>query len=511
MKIFEYKNISKTLIFTTIAIILSNTLLISLVYYNSQLQEFETTVTKLQKENLSSKKEQIKQDILSQAVMLKFKYENTISTNKANIINYLKRIPFDQDKSDYIFVYEVYNLNGGDNFAKLILNPNRKDLEGKFISTNYTDVNGFKFREKFIQDIKEDGESFVKYAYKKTNGKIAEKISFFYYIEDLEWILAKGVYVDDIQHDILLKKKELRGQLFKIIHENIIIYLFFTIIMIFIAYFIGHKIARILKEKDKRVRHTTKELARLNRTLDQKVKQEIEKNKEKEQLLMQKSKFIALGEMISLIAHQWRQPLSEIGAIIMNLQMHDRVNKLDSETLSIKSKEIETILHYMSTTIDDFRYFFKPDRKKQIFKINESIQRVLKITSPMLQEHNIKITLDVDPNITLNSYQNELEQVLLNLISNAKDALVYDKIKNPEIKLILEKEQYISLKIWDNASGIEEMLLDKIFEPYFTTKDEAQGTGIGLYMSKIIIENNMKGKLKINSSPQGSCFIIEFY
>jgi len=511
MKIFEYKNISKTLIFTTIAIILSNTLLISLVYYTSQLQEFETTVTKLQKENLQAKKEQIKQDILSQAVMLKFKYENTISTNKSNIINYLKRIPFDQDKSDYIFVYEVYNLNGGDNFAKLILNPNRKDLEGKFISTNYTDVNGFKFREKFIQDIKEDGESFVKYAYKKTNGKIAEKISFFYYIKDLQWILAKGVYVDDIQNDIFQRKKELQGQLFKIIHENIIIYLFFTIIMIFIAYLIGHKIARILKEKDKRVRHTTKELARLNRTLDQKVKQEIEKNKEKEQLLMQKSKFIALGEMISLIAHQWRQPLSEIGAIVMNLQMHDRVNKLDSKILSTKSKEIETILHYMSTTIDDFRYFFKPDRKQQIFKIDDSIQRVLKITSPMLQEHKIKITLDVNPQITINSYQNELEQVLLNLISNAKDALVHDKIENPEIKIILEKEQYICLKVWDNASGIEEMLLDKIFEPYFTTKDEAQGTGIGLYMSKIIIENNMKGKLKINSSPKGSCFIIEFY
>ena len=511
MKIFEYKNISKTLIFTTIAIILSNTLLISLVYYNSQLQEFQTTVTKLQKENLDEKKEKIKQDIVSQAVMLKFKYEKQIANKKEDIINYLKRIPFDQNKSDYIFVYEVYNLDGGDDFARLILNPNRKDLEGKLISTNYTDINGFKFREKFLHDVKEDGESFVKYAYKKTNGKIAEKISFFYYIEDLDWILAKGVYVDDIQNDILQKKKEIQGQLFKIIHENIIIFAFFTIIMIIITYFIGQRIAKILKNKDRRVRSTTKELARLNRTLDQKVKEEIEKNKEKEQLLMQKSKFIALGEMISLIAHQWRQPLSEIGAIIMNLQMHDRVNKLDSKTLSLKTKEIETILHYMSTTIDDFRYFFKPNRKKQAFKINESIQRVLKITSPMLKEHNIKVIIDVSENITINSYQNELEQVLLNLISNAKDALVHDKIEDPQIKISLEKKEYVSLMIWDNASGIEEMLLDKIFEPYFTTKDEAQGTGIGLYMSKIIIENNMKGKLKINSSPEGSCFIIEFY
>lgn len=509
MKIFEYKNISKTLIVIIITIILSNTLLISLVYYNSQIKEFETNFAHIQEEKIKKQKEKTKNDIIFQVVMLKFKYENNISKHKNEIIKYLQRIPFDKEKSDYIFVYELLNKNGGDNFAKMLLNPNRKDLEGKLISTNYMDVNNFAFRKKFLEDINTKGESFVRYAYKKTNNTLDEKISYFYYFKELNWIIAKGIYIEDIQKELYTQKQNLKQQLLKIIQENILLYIFFTLLMVIITYYVGKKVQSILKDKEKKVKATTKELAKLNRNLDVKIKEEIEKNKEQERLLTHKSKFIALGEMISLIAHQWRQPISEIAAIIMNIQMHQRVGKLDTDILTNKTKQIEDILSFMSQTIDDFRCFFKPNKQAIHFNISESINRVIKITKPMLDEYNIKLTKDIDTTLRIITYQNELEQVLLNIITNAKDALVQDNIKNPKLFIRLySNKDTIYINICDNAKGIQKEIQEKIFEPYFTTKDEANGTGIGLYMSKIIVEKNLKGSLELESSSEGTCFSI---
>jgi C4-dicarboxylate-specific signal transduction histidine kinase len=508
MKIFEYKNISKTLIFATITIIVANSALISLVYYNSQIKEMKFTIDNLRITKIQENKEKIKNDIIFQIVMLKFKYGSELLHNKDEIIKYLSRIPFNNEKSDYIFVYELLKKDGGDDFARLVLNPNRKDLEGKLISTNYTDVSGFRFREKFLQDINKYGDSFVTYTYSKTNDTIAQKISYFYYFKELNWVIAKGIYIDDIQKELSIKKEELQKNIFKIVNENILYFLLFTLCMSIIAYLMGKKVSSILLEKDIQVENSTNALKQLNSELDSRIKKEIEKNNEKEQLLIQKSKFIALGEMISLIAHQWRQPISEIGAIIMNIKMYDKMKKLDSQVLDSKTKQIDNLLEYMSQTIDDFRYFFKPNRKKQTFLIESSIARVLKIVHPMLKENRIHIETNIDTSIEITNFQNELEQVLLNLIGNAKDALVSDEIKNPLISITLEKKEKIYLSIKDNANGVNHEIQDKIFDPYFTTKDEAVGTGIGLYMSKTIIEKNIQGELILSSSKKGSCFTI---
>jgi C4-dicarboxylate-specific signal transduction histidine kinase len=509
MKIFEYKNISKTLIFATIAIIVANSTLISMLYYTSQIKELESTIEQLRINKINEKKETIKKDIMFQIVMLRFKYEKDLPLYKKEIKNYFRQIPFDKEKSDYIFIYELLNKHGGDKFAKLVLNPNRKDLEGKLISSYYQDKNGFKFREKFLQGINNYGESFVTYTYSKTNNTIAQKISYFYYIKELNWVIAKGIYIDDIQKELNTKKRELKKQILNIVSENIFFFLLFTSFWIFIAYMMGKKVSNTLKEKDVKVNATTNELTKLNMELDERVKKEIIKNNEKEQLLMQKSKFIALGEMISLIAHQWRQPISEIGAIVMNIKMHKKMKKLDNEILNKKTKDIENLLEYMSQTIDDFRFFFKPNKKKQAFFIEESIARVLKIVHPMLSENKINIETNIDTTIKITNYQNELEQVLLNLISNAKDALVIDRIKKPLLIITLEQKDKIYLSVKDNANGVKQEIQDKIFDPYFTTKEEADGTGIGLYMSKTIIEKNLQGQLVLESSKEGTCFTIK--
>jgi len=513
MNWFGYKNISKIIMTTTILIILSNTLLISLFYYKNQIKEYDDTVRILKNENKNKQKKDLEDDISHIIEMIEYKYtKEQLKTKRIReeIKVWIDSISFDKQKSNYIFVYMLIDKNGGDNFAKMIINPNRKDIVGKYISTNYKDINGFSFREKFMDDIRKKGDSIVTYAYKKTRSdKIEQKISYFKYYEPLNWIIAKGIYEDDIQRDIIIKKNLLKKRVQNQIKQNIFIFFLLSIVAMIIVYFIGKKIECIINDKNKMVKKTTKDLAILNRELDCRVKKEVEKNKEQEQILMQKSKFIALGETISLIAHQWRQPISELAAIMMNIKLHHKLDKLDTKLMDKKSKEVEVLLEYMSKTIDDFRTFFKPNKIKGEFTINDSIQRVIEITKPMLEEYSINIIQNINKNIKVNSYQNEFEQVILNLISNAKDALITDNIKDPKIIIEVWQNKSIIIVIRDNANGIKKELIDKIFDPYFTTKDDAKGTGIGLYMSKIIIEKNMKAKISVDSSENGSSFKIE--
>lgn len=511
MKIMGYKNIARSIMISTILLILLNTLLISLFYYQNQLKEYEENVTALRYEHINQQKILLQKDVLQLIDMIKYKYGDKIVSNKEDIKKFIQNIKFNKDQGDYTFVYGLLKKEGGDGFALMVVNPNRPDLQGQLLSTHYKDSKGFAFRQAFLDGINADGEAFVQYDYKKTNGTIGKKISYFYYFKPLNWVVAKGIYIDDIQKQIELKKRELGTRLNIQIKQNIFFFIFFSIVAIIIAYIIGKKTQQVILQKDKRVKQTTKALTNLNRDLDSRVKKAIEKNKEQQKILMQKSKFIALGEMISLIAHQWRQPISELNAIILNIKFHHRLGKLDNETMETKTKEVEHLLEYMSSTIDDFRTFFKPNKTKEKFYFNDSIQRIHEIIKTVLKEHSITLEKQIDESLYIISFQNEFEQVLLNLLNNAKDALIIDEIQTPKITIkVYEEQKQIKIQICDNAKGIDKKIVDKIFDPYFTTKEESDGTGIGLYMSKMIIEENMGGELEVQSSASGTCFSIHF-
>ncbi|MCV6606901.1 MAG: ATP-binding protein [Campylobacterales bacterium] len=514
MKILGYKNISRLIMSTTVLLILFNTVLISLFYYENQLNEFEENLVQHKYEKIKAQKEKIKDDIQKIVEMIEYKYDKNqdlIKKNRKNIITWISRIEFHPEKSNYIFVYELLDKPIKDKFATMIINPNRPDLIGKMISSTYKDNKGFAFREKFLSDIKKFGNSTIKYSYTKTNNSLGEKISHFYYYKPLNWIIAKGLYVEDIQQEIEEDKKFMEVRVKKQIKQNIFFFLFFSLIALIIAFIIGKRLQLIIANKDKKVKSVTSQMRRLNRDLDHRVKEAIEKNKKQERILMQRSKFTAMGEMISLIAHQWRQPISELGAIIMNMKFHYDLGKLDKPLIDAKTREMENLLEYMSNTIDDFRTFFKPDKEKEDFFFQDSFKRVIDISSAMLEEHKILLVRNIDPTLHITNYQNEFEQVALNIISNAKDALVSDKIQHPQIDIqVLKKEEKITIEICDNAKGINPEIRSKIFEPYFTTKEESDGTGIGLYMSKMIIEENMGGKISVDSSEKGTCFTIVF-
>ncbi len=236
-------------------------------------------------------------------------------------------------------------------------------------------------------------------------------------------------------------------------------------------------------------------------------KKELQK---KDALIFQQSKLAAIGEMIGNIAHQWRQPLNSIGVTMMKLEFNSENDKLTKENVSDIVENTNSIISHMSKTIDDFRNFFLPNKAKVTFLVRDNIQSILALMIPQLHQHCIEIKVNGNQEIEVFGYENELKQVLINIVSNAKDAIVNNKdVQDGLIKLDIstDNEQLI-LSISDNGGGIPTDIINKIFEPYFTTKFKSQGTGLGLYMSKVIIEKNMKGTLSVENDEYGAVFIL---
>ncbi|RXJ87193.1 ATP-binding protein [Arcobacter sp. CECT 8985] len=513
MQLITEKNISKMIIYIFIIIMSSMIFMISYFYVQNTNNNFEKEMQKYIHEYYNNQRAILKKEVDTVIDILNYNLTKDNMTQhelKEDAIRLLNNISFQAKKSDYFFVYEIKKMQGGKDFARLVVNPNRPDLLGKLISTDYKDQNGKKFREEFMKDIRKKGESFKLYAYKKPNSDdVKEKLSFFKYYKHWNWVISIGVYTDDIEKQIALKQNTLKQRVKKQVIQNILLFLLFLTIAIVISILISEKIDNVLQTYQAKVKAKSDELMLLNENLEKRVSLEIDKNREQEQLLVQKSRFIALGEMISNIAHQWRQPLSELSSIFMFIKFKYNLNALDKETMDQKSLEAEKVLEYMSHTIDDFRNFFMPKKDKEKFKLNQAIESVMTILSSALKNNYIKIDINIDENIEVDTYLNEFEQVVLNIISNAKDVLIYNQIKKPFIKIYAKNNKNsVNLYIEDNGSGIEAKPIEKIFEPYFTTKNDSDGTGIGLYMSKIIVEKNMKGKLKVENTINGARFEI---
>ena len=217
-------------------------------------------------------------------------------------------------------------------------------------------------------------------------------------------------------------------------------------------------------------------------------------------LLLQQSRLASMGEMISIIAHQWRQPLNFLSYSFM----HIKNNCKNDEEAIITIKEANEQLQYMSQTIENFRNFYNPSKNKEAFSVEESCNNILKIVTPTLTPLRVKIELTVEEDFKFLANSNEFEQVILNLVNNAKDAFVERKIKDAIINITVQKN---SVTVCDNAGGIAKEHQDEIFEPYFSTKSNSDG--IGLYIAKTIIETEIKGKLSLENIDEGSCFKIE--
>lgn len=252
------------------------------------------------------------------------------------------------------------------------------------------------------------------------------------------------------------------------------------------------------------------EIERLNATLEEKIKTEVQKNRLKDRQMLHQSRLAQMGEMISMIAHQWRQPLTAISAASASLGLKARLNKLDNESALQHSKDIANYAQHLSNTIDDFRNFFKQDKEKEATNYTYIVKSVLTIIKDTLRNKNIDLLEDLACHDSFISYPNELKQVVINLVKNAEDILLEKKIVDPKIviKSYIDDAKYI-LGVSDNAGGIDEDIIANIFDPYFSTKKRKDGTGLGLYMSKTIVEDHCKGKLTCYNSDEGAVFKIE--
>jgi two-component system, NtrC family, C4-dicarboxylate transport sensor histidine kinase DctB len=263
---------------------------------------------------------------------------------------------------------------------------------------------------------------------------------------------------------------------------------------------------------EQKVKEQTKQLKELNKTLENRVNEEIKKNEEKQKLLFWQSRMASLGQMLANIAHQWRQPLTELNLTLFNMKkasINNNEKKVDE-----LYKESKTLISSMSSTIDDFTNFFNPQKEKKSFEIKDAINEALIILRKVIELENIHIQIDVPINYKVIGVSNELSQVVINLIQNSKDAFIQNDITNRTIIITLKEElildkKYALLEIKDNAGGISKENIDKIFDPYFTTKYKSQGTGLGLFMSKMIIEKSLEGELSHKNIDDGSIFIIK--
>lgn len=277
-------------------------------------------------------------------------------------------------------------------------------------------------------------------------------------------------------------------------------------------------------EKNQELLGAKASLSNLNRELEQRVSertaalmqetadrlQAIEELRKKDEVLMQQSRQAAMGEMIGNIAHQWRQPLNAVGLLVQDLTLSYEYGNFSKAYLDQSTQKIMQMVRHMSQTIDDFRNFFTPDKQKTVFDPNKVIERTLALIDGSLADKGIKVEVTSGDVPSISGYPNEFSQVLLNIMTNAMDAFSERTCPAPQIRVGVSSQQGKTVvTIADNAGGIDEDILHRVFEPYFTTKEQGKGTGIGLFMAKNIVEKSMGGSLTARNTGGGAEFRIE--
>lgn len=250
-------------------------------------------------------------------------------------------------------------------------------------------------------------------------------------------------------------------------------------------------------------------LEALTKELEYRITAEVERNRLQTTQMVVQSRLAQMGEMISMIAHQWRQPLASISAISSILTLDIMMDNYKKEFFEERLDTISDLAQHLSLTIDDFRGFFKEEKEKGEATWKVMVEGSLAIIEPTLQTHNITVERFYENNEILHTYTNEIRQVLLNIFKNAEDIFLEKERENATIWIrSYQKKGMSCLSIEDNAGGIPEEFLMKIFDPYFSTKEKKDGTGLGLYMSKTIIEEHCKGNLTVHNTINGACFEI---
>ena len=280
--------------------------------------------------------------------------------------------------------------------------------------------------------------------------------------------------------------------------RNVLIVVFVCVILLFYRQYLLKKTNANLKYL---VDKKTKELKELNQNLEVRIEKAIDQNREKDKILHAQAKMVSMGEMIGNIAHQWRQPLSVISTGVTGMQVQKEFGLLNDQNFEQTCKVINNNAQYLSRTIDDFKNFIKGDRIKHPFLLQNNLDTFINLVEGSIKKENIELILDIEKNLQIDGYENELVQCFINIFNNAKDVLQSTRTKNKIIIISAKKEKNtVLIDIQDNAKGIDEAIVHKIFEPYFTTKHKYQGTGLGLNMTYKLIVEGMNGNITVSNN-----------
>ena len=317
---------------------------------------------------------------------------------------------------------------------------------------------------------------------------------------------------------VVIPIKTILSQSNKIFNNLIIVISILIAIFSVVGYFaIRRNIIKPMSLMTAQLDAKTEQLQKLNETLNERVKEEVFKNIEKDKKMLENSRLAQMGEMISMIAHQWRQPLNAISATASNLKFKTELETFDLDTKDGQIEqnryfldEFQKINSYVQTltqTIDDFRNFYKPNKSSVSITFEAVVNKSLGIILPSLKTSNIKIVTEYNSDAIIQMHDNEIMQVILNILKNAQDNFKEKDIVEPTITIMTKDKE---LSICDNGGGIPERIIYQIFDPYFSTKDEKNGTGLGLYMSRTIVQEHHDAKLEVENIPNGVCFRIVF-
>ncbi|MGE4381710.1 MAG: cache domain-containing protein [Arcobacter sp.] len=408
---------------------------------------------------------------------------------KREILEYITSIKY--STNGFIFVIDKFGVYLS-HVNKAYIGVNRINLK---------DSNGVMITQEII-NLANQGEGFLKYisTIKPDTNLPSEKITYVKGFKDWEWAIATGFYTDELKQQIKLKEKEYKENY---MHNLLSLFTasgLLTVLFLFLSFYISKRLElRFYKYR-------------------QQVISNIKKSKEKDSMLAQQSKMAAMGEMLENIAHQWRQPLSSISTLSTGVKIRYEFGGIEKEELLHAMDSITSTTKYLSQTIDDFRDYFNPHKEAGYFNLKDIFNKAFELLEVQFNLNNIKFVKNLN-DVYIFGFENEFLQVIINILNNAKDEFERKEIDNKYIFIsIEEKNNEVKISIKDNAGGIDEKIMDKIFEPYFTTKFKSQGTGIGLYMSKEIIEKHMKGKILVSNqefvhekvSYKGALFEVSF-
>ncbi|MEO1927292.1 MAG: ATP-binding protein [Nautiliaceae bacterium] len=555
---------------------------IVLLFINSQINSYKF-ISELQKIILKFEKTHTKECLENIQVVYKtLLYQNFPPEKIKKVLQEIIEKKNSKEVHRYIFVYEIYNINGGKKFAKMLINPNVKNLEGKFLDSDFKDVKGKAFREEMLKIARSVQKGFITYYYlDPLTGKVFKKLTYMIYLPKIHWIVASGIYMnyingitehykkcllryifttmaivfgfmivtaliifywhkkllDELQEEITHEKDILT--LIPLMDEDIMGFNFdspylkgiFNLMEIkrFGIFENGKKIFGdalwddknairyrnyhfVFEEKKDEYLPILNHIASIfylafnkkkyEEKLREKIKRQIEEIKQKDRELILKEKTAALGEVVGNIAHQWKQPLNAISNVINNVLLDIELGVCDKEGFRASLREVHKITKNMACIIDIFKNLYKISGKKELITLKEVFDNVFLIfdTSDVKIHKNIK-------DCEFLGYLNELEQVILTILSNAKDEFKRKNIKGEIFITSYCDDKTVRIEIEDNAGGVPEELKEKIFKEFFSTKDS---TGLGLAFSKKIIEQSFKGKIWVENTQRGAKFIITF-